>query len=414
MGKVLIIDSSKATALFLKRTLEQADFDCDTAYSLAEATLLISQNKYFVGLCSLIFDGHEPGEGIDLLIDNGIPAIVVTASLDDDQLKDILKKNIIDYVLKRQEHSEYIVRIVRRVYNNKNIKVMVVDDSTTMRRWISAILIRQGITVLQAENGVEACKVFAEHPDIKLILTDYTMPEMDGQELTAKLRLIRHMDELSIIVLSSDDNSRTAPLFLKTGANDFIHKSASVEEILCRVNSNLEIMELLEESRDRANRDFLTGMWNRRYFFEHAFPLFDESEDNGSPLSIALLDIDHFKNVNDNYGHDVGDLVLKAFAIKIIEYFGEKGLCSRFGGEEFTVLLQGVDSAELEGYVDGFREMIEISSLPYRREELKFTISIGVTSNIKLGLDGMINRADELLYEAKTSGRNKVVCDTEP
>jgi len=413
LEKVLIIDSSKATAHFLKRTLEQADFNCDTASSLEDATILISQNKYFVGLCSLIFDGHDVGEGIDLLVENGIPAIVVTASLDDDQLRDILKKNIIDYVLKRQEQSEYIVRIVKRVYNNKNTKVMVVDDSTTMRRWISAILAKQGITVLQAENGVEACKVFAENSDIKLILTDYTMPEMDGQELTAKLRLIRHMDELSIIVLSSDENSRTAPLFLKTGANDFIHKSASVEEILCRVNSNLEIMELLEESRDRANRDFLTGMWNRRYFFEHAFPLFNESEDNCTPLGVALLDIDHFKNVNDNYGHDVGDLVLKDFASKIVEYFGEKGLCSRFGGEEFTVLLQGVEYAELKSYVDGFRKMIEMSSLPYRCEELKFTVSIGVTSNTKLGLDGMINRADELLYKAKTSGRNKVVCDTE-
>ncbi|SMF14309.1 diguanylate cyclase [Desulfovibrio gilichinskyi] len=413
MGKVLIIDSSKATALFLKRTLEQADFVCDTAPSLEQAAILISQNKYFVGLCSLIFDGHEAGEGIDLLVANKIPAIVVTASLDDDQLREILKKNIIDYVLKRKEHSEYIVRIVKRVYNNRNTKVMVVDDSSTMRRWISAILIRQGLTVIQAENGAAACKLFAANSDIKLILTDYTMPEMDGQELTAKLRLLRHMDELSIIVLSSDENSRTAPLFLKTGANDFIHKSASIEEILCRVNSNLEIMELLEESRNRANRDFLTGMWNRRYFFENAFSLFEESEDNGTPLSVALLDIDHFKNVNDNYGHDVGDLVLKDFSSKIVEYFGEKGLCSRFGGEEFTVLIHGVDSTELESYVDGFREIIEISSLPYRREKLKFTVSIGVTSNITLGLDGMINRADVMLYEAKTSGRNKVVFDNE-
>ncbi|MBI9110693.1 diguanylate cyclase [Maridesulfovibrio ferrireducens] len=411
MEKVLIVDASKVTALFIKRTLEHASFECDTAHSLEQAAELISQNEYFVGLSSLIYEGHEAGDGIDLLTANGIPAIVVTASLDDNQLKDILKKNIVDYVLKRPEHSEYIVRIVKRVFNNRKTKVMVVEDSITVRHWISAVLIRQGLTVLEAANGEEACKIFADNPDIKLVLTDYTMPGMDGRELTAKLRLRRHMDELSIIVLSSDENSRTAPLFLKTGANDFIHKSASVEEILCRVNSNLEMLELLEESRDRANKDFLTGMWNRRYFFEHAEPLFVEAEDNDKLLSIVMLDIDHFKNVNDTYGHDVGDLVLKEFSSKIVEYFGSRGLASRFGGEEFAVLLEGVDSAALESYVDGFREMIEAFSMYCRHEKLKFTVSIGVTSNVKLGLDGMINRADILLYEAKTSGRNKVVCD---
>ncbi|OEU69878.1 MAG: diguanylate cyclase response regulator [Desulfovibrio sp. S3730MH75] len=411
MDKVLIIDASRVTAHFIKMTLEYAGFECDIAQSLEYAADMIAQNEYFVGLCSLVYEGHESGDGIDLLVTNGIPAIVVTASLDDNQLKEILKKNIVDYVLKKTEHSEYIVRIVKRVYSNRKIKVMVVDDSVTVRHWIAAVLRRQGLTVLEAGGGEEAYEIFTENQDVKLILTDYSMPGMDGRELTAKLRRCRQMDELSIIVLSSDENSRTAPLFLKTGANDFIHKSASVEEILCRVNSNLEMLELLEESRMRANKDYLTGIWNRRYFFEYAEPLFLDLEESGKKLAIVMLDIDHFKNVNDTYGHDVGDLVLKGFSARLADYFDSVGLSARFGGEEFTVIIEDVDPEELETFVNGFREIIESYSLAHRGDTITYTVSIGVSTDVSLGLDAMINRADALLYEAKTSGRNKVVCE---
>ena len=411
MDKVLIIDASRVTAHFIKMTLEYAGFECDIAQSLEYAADMIAQNEYFVGLCSLVYEGHESGDGIDLLVTNGIPAIVVTASLDDNQLKEILKKNIVDYVLKKTEHSEHIVRIVKRVYSNRKIKVMVVDDSVTVRHWIAAVLRRQGLTVLEAGGGEEAYEIFTENQDVKLILTDYSMPGMDGRELTAKLRRCRQMDELSIIVLSSDENSRTAPLFLKTGANDFIHKSASVEEILCRVNSNLEMLELLEESRMRANKDYLTGIWNRRYFFEYAEPLFLDLEESGKKLAIVMLDIDHFKNVNDTYGHDVGDLVLKGFSARLADYFDSVGLSARFGGEEFTVIIEDVDPEELETFVNGFREIIESYSLAHRGDTITYTVSIGVSTDVSLGLDAMINRADALLYEAKTSGRNKVVCE---
>ena len=411
MDKVLIIDASRVTAHFIKMTLEHAGFECDTASTLEDAAKMIEKNEYFVGLSSLVYEGHESGDGIDLLVNNDVPAIVVTASLDDDQLQAIQSKNIVDYVLKKTEYSEYIVRIVKRVNNNRRLKVMVVDDSTTIRHWIAGILQRQGLTVLDAKDGEDACKVFEQNPDIRLILTDYTMPGMDGRELTAKLRLTHHMDELSIIVLSSDDGSRTASLFLKTGANDFIHKSASVEEILCRVNSNLEMLELLEESRMRANKDYLTGIWNRRYFFEYAEPLFFDSGESGKKLAIVMLDIDHFKNVNDTYGHDVGDLVLKGFSARLAKYFDSVGLSARFGGEEFTVIVEDVASEELETFVNGFREIIERYSLAHKGGAITYTVSIGVCTDVSIGLDAMINKADEFLYEAKTSGRNKVVCE---
>ncbi|WP_320174283.1 diguanylate cyclase [Maridesulfovibrio sp.] len=411
MSRVLVIEPSKATAKFIRATLLKAGFECDLACTYDSAKELIAANEYFVGLSSMLLDDAEYGMGIDLLLDNRIPAIAVTASMDEKALESLAKKSIVDYVLKKSDQAEYISRIVSRVFKNQGIKVLVVDDSSSVRDWISRILMRQGLTVLQAEDGRSATKVFYKNNDIKLVLTDYYMPEMDGLELTAHLRSIRSMDELSIIVLSSDSKSRTAPLFLKQGANDFIQKTASVEEILCRVNSNLEFIELIQASRDRANKDYLTGLWNRRYFFERGTPIYEQAMTLGSDLCVVMLDIDHFKKINDTYGHDAGDEVLKEFSSLLAEYVGDSGLVSRFGGEEFTIILDGIQADELLDFLEDFREQVECFSVDFKGEIITFTVSIGATANMDESLTAMVSRADNRLYEAKKTGRNKVLCD---
>nr|WP_239061011.1 diguanylate cyclase [Desulfovibrio sp. JC022] len=405
------MEPSKATALFIQITLQKAGFDCDHASTYEGAQELIAANDYFVGLSSMVLDGVDYGMGIDLLLEHRIPAIAVTASLDDHVLRALSNKNIVDYVLKKPDQAEYIARIVSRVYKNQGVKVLIVDDSASVRDWVTRILKRQGLTVLQAEDGVDATKVFYTNSDIKLVLTDYNMPEMDGLRLTAHLRSIRSMDELSIIVLSSDTKSRTAPLFLKQGANDFIQKTASIEEILCRVNSNLEFLELIQASRDRANKDFLTGLWNRRYFFEYGEPLYEQLILGGRELCVVILDIDHFKKVNDTYGHDAGDEVLKEFSALLADYVGDAGLVSRFGGEEFTIVLDGVPADELIDFLEEFRVLVEGFSVEFKGQVITITVSIGATANMDESLTAMISRADDKLYEAKGSGRNKVLCD---
>ncbi|MFW5500014.1 MULTISPECIES: GGDEF domain-containing response regulator [unclassified Maridesulfovibrio] len=411
MSRVLVIEPSKATAKFVRTTILKAGFECDLACTYNSAQKLIAENEYFVGLSSMLLDDAEYGMGIELLLANSIPAIAVTASLDEQALDALAKKSIVDYVLKKSDQVEYISRIVSRVYKNQGIKVLVVDDSASVRDWISRILMRQGLTVLQAEDGRAASKVFYTNSDIKLVLTDYYMPEMDGLELTAHLRSIRSMDELSIIVLSSDSKSRTAPLFLKQGANDFIQKTASVEEILCRVNSNLEFIELIQASRDRANKDYLTGLWNRRYFFERGNPTYEQGMTAGNELCVVMLDIDHFKKINDTYGHDAGDEVLKNFSSLLAEYVGDAGLVSRFGGEEFTVLLDGIQADELYDFLEDFREEVGSFSVDFKGQVITLTVSIGATANMDESLTAMVSRADNKLYEAKRTGRDKVLCD---
>ncbi len=411
VSKVIIIEPSKATASFIASTLQRAGFVCDHASTYESAERLIAANDYFAGLSSMVLDEVEYGSGINLLLEHRIPAIAVTASLDEHVLNTLSQKNIVDYVLKKPDQAEYIARIVSRVYKNQGIKVLVVDDSASVRDWISRILKRQGLTVLQADDGHSATKVFYKNSDIKLVLTDYNMPGMDGLRLTAHLRTIRPMDELSIVVLSSDTKSRTAPLFLKQGANDFIQKTASVEEILCRVNSNLEFLELIQASREQANKDFLTGLWNRRYFFEHGTALYEQAIVGGSELCVVMLDIDHFKMVNDTYGHDAGDEVLKEFSALLVDYVGDAGLVFRFGGEEFSILLEEVQADELVEFLEDFRVLAEGFSVEYKGQGIKFTVSIGATANMDESLTAMVSRADGKLYEAKRTGRNKVLCD---
>lgn len=405
------MEPSKATSMFIQKTLQRAGFTCDHADTYPRAQELIAANDYFAGLSSMVLDGVEYGSGIDLLLEHRIPAIAVTASLDEQVLNILSQKNIVDYVLKKSDQADYIARIVSRVYKNQGIKVLVVDDSPSVRDWLSRILKRQGLTVLQAEDGAVATKIFYKNSDIKLVLTDYNMPIMDGLRLTAHLRSIRSMDELSVVVLSSDTKSRTAPLFLKQGANDFIQKSASVEEILCRVNSNLEFLELLQASRDRANKDFLTGLWNRRYFFEYGEPLYMQSITEGQVFCVVMLDIDHFKKINDTYGHDAGDKVLKEFSVLLADYVGDFGLVSRFGGEEFTILLDGIQADKLLDYIEDFRVLVENFTVEFKGQAINLTVSFGATANMDESLTAMISRADDKLYEVKRSGRNKVLCD---
>lgn len=410
MEKVLIADASRVTAHLVRNQLLGEGFVCDIAGSREDVDQLMSSNRYFVALSGLSFEGMEDGEMIDYLLSRKVPTIVVTSTMDERTIRVYQNKGIVDYVLKRSENINYLHRLVRRVQRNRKIKVLVVDDAATVRHMIRTILTNQQLQVHEASNGREALRVIEENPDIKLMMTDYNMPEMDGHQLTLAVRDEHPMDRMGIIVLSSAGDSSAPALFLKSGANDFIHKSASYEEILCRVNGNLDFLELLAESRQRAERDFLTGLRNRRAFFDLAESRISLARGEEHSISLAMLDIDHFKNINDNYGHDVGDVVLKEFAGRLEGYVGDKGIVARFGGEEFCCLLTGPRVNGL-AILDGFRRAIEAQSIKIGATDIRYTVSIGVTTNMDGTLKDAITRADNNLYAAKNGGRNRVVGD---
>ena len=245
-------------------------------------------------------------------------------------------------------------------------------------------------------------------PDITVIITDNEMPNMNGDELCTQIRSLYSNDEKAIIGISGADSSALSSLFLKNGANDYLHKPFNSEEFYCRLSQNVDMLEQIATIKRQANTDYLTNLPNRRYFFEEAEKSLKQIKRTNGDGALAMLDIDHFKSINDTYGHDVGDEVLKGLSICFKKYF-KKHLVARLGGEEFAVYFIDVEKQEALKRLEGFRYFIEANSHEFSSAKIKFTISIGFVSGPVYKIDELLKQADLKLYDAKETGRNKVV-----
>jgi diguanylate cyclase (GGDEF)-like protein len=234
------------------------------------------------------------------------------------------------------------------------------------------------------------------------------MPNMNGMELVLELRKKYDRGEFGIIVLSGSSDHETTSKFLKIGANDFMSKPYFYEEVSIRVNLNLDLLELFAKERENANRDFLTKAYNRRYFFESGTPIISKSKRSQISLAVVMIDIDKFKNINDTYGHQVGDIALKDTIQILNENLRNSDLIARFGGEEFCILLENISIKDLGTLLEKIRLAFEQNELKTLDYTVKFTISIGACYGIEDTLQSMINIADEQLYFCKNNGRNQV------
>ena len=284
-----------------------------------------------------LLDLHLPdaadGRIVDYVIGKGIPSIVFTGDVDCAVRDRIWSKKVVDYVAKDSPDSlDYLCSLVRRVSLNKYIHVLVVDDSSTVRRHLMRLLEAHEFIVHEANDGETALDAIARHPEIKVVIADYFMPGLDGVELTRRIRRLRRKDELAVIGISAYGNTILSARFIKNGANDFLNKPFSSEEFYCRVTQNLEMLEYIQKLRETAIRDPLTGLYNRRHFFEAAKILHADLARGETPMTLAMIDIDFFKKVNDTYGHAAGDEVLKHVA---------QGLSNRFRGHDVAARLGG-------------------------------------------------------------------------
>lgn len=410
---ILVVDDSRLVTSSIKDLLEENSlYNCITAASLKETAeaLLKYKGKFDVAILDLNLPDSLNGDIVDFVSKFNIPVIVLTGS--DITLEELNNTKIVDYVIKDGTYSfQYAVNVALRIINNKNIKVLLVDDSKVYLKTIKDLLVKYNLEVFTALNGQEALDILQVHQDIKVVLTDYEMPIMDGLQLTRKLRKHYSKDEMSIIV-SSSVNDKAASKFLKYGANDFLYKGFSHEEFYARLNSNLEILELFQKVKDKANKDYLTGMFNRRYLFDVGNENFERVKHRkDETLCVAILDIDHFKKINDSWGHDIGDIAIKEVAKILSNHLKSNSLVSRLGGEEFCVLLKGREISEIKKIFENIRSDFEKNIIVTDKCELKYTVSIGVCTKLQESLASMINKADDALYKAKENGRNKVVID---
>lgn len=411
--KILIVEDSRPILQIHTHLVKKAGFEPVTAETLADVQALEDElDQFFCAIIDFSLPDAPNGEAIPYLLAHQVPGIVMTGMIDDHTRNTILKLPVIDYITKESKQAyTYLQHLIEKLTVNKRTKVLVVDDSSNSRNYLKKLLERHNYTVLLATCGANAIDVLDQSPDIKLVITDKEMPNMDGIALCNHIRARYNKDEVSIIGVSGADNPALSAKFIKNGANDFLRKPFCPEEFYCRVLQNIEYLESIETIRRQANTDYLTKLYNRRYFFENAGPKVKKLHQTGHNATLAMLDIDYFKSVNDNYGHDAGDQVLKATAALIQQHFEQDFLPARLGGEEFSIFFADLPLEQAEQKLEQFRKDYEQQQVAVNGQTITCTVSIGVACYQESNIDDLVNKADELLYEAKESGRNKVISE---
>ncbi len=414
MERILVVEDNKALAKMLALKIEaNLPFEVDNAYTMKEAQLFIRKYDYFMALLDINLPDAPNGEVVDAMLAKDINCIVLSGNMDKKFRRAMLKKEIIDYVGKGGvEDVDFVIATMNRLYKNRNHTVMLVDDSMVFRKQMKKMLEHLFFKVIACAHGEEALNLLNERDDIRIIITDYVMPVMDGLELTKEIRKRFKKDQLSILAISGNSDEDISAMFLKKGATDFIKKPFSKEEFSCRVNNTIEALENIDSITNSANRDFLTGLYNRRYFFNAMEPYFRKAQEEDLKFTVAMVDIDHFKKVNDTYGHDVGESAIVHLSEILRSSTSANDLVARFGGEEFCIVLKDVTREQSETILEKIRLRVEESSVSVDSEQtLSFTISIGFTCNLEEGLDEMVNQSDMMLYNAKNEGRNRIIGD---
>lgn len=410
--RILLVEDNKTLAKLISlKVKSELSLEIDLAYSLAEAEVLSAKHKYMLAILDLNLPDAPNGEIVDVILKKKIPSIVLTGSIDKEFRTQILKKDIIDYVHKGGvDDINYIIDTIKRLLKNRLHKVMIVDDSSVFRNQMKRMVENLFFQVFVLAHGQEALEILEQNPDIKMIITDYNMPVMDGLELTKEVRKKYNKNKLAIFVISSSENAEVSAMFLKRGANDFINKPFSKEEFSCRLNNAIEALENIDTITNMVSRDFMTGLYNRRHFFTIMEPYFSQAVASNEEFASAMIDIDHFKNITDTYGHDIGDKAIIHVSEILRSNIQYQDIVARFGGEEFGIVLKDITSDQALDTFERIRHKVSITPLIIDGgKELSITVSIGVALSHENTLTDTLNEADAKLHQAKTTGRNKVV-----
>ncbi|MDX1975644.1 MAG: PleD family two-component system response regulator [Rickettsiales bacterium] len=451
-AQILVVDDVPANIKLLEAKLASEYYDVITAKDGFEAIEKTKENKPDLILLDVMMPGMDGFETCRKLKENvdvsHIPVVMVTAlSEKSDRLKglesgadDFITKPINDTALFARVRS--LVRIktlldelrlrdktslqmgIQTEESNQFISdvagahVILVDDDTVQGKQIVAKLsetykVEWVQDPEQAVNTVLACE------SLDAIMISTLLTDTDGLRLSSQIKSHEEVRNVPLLVFVDEDDQRTMLKALEMGINDYLTVPVDKNEMTARLRTQIRrkryqeaLKSQYQQSISMAVTDGLTGLYNRHYLNTHLENMVKQAVKNGKNLGLMIMDMDHFKSVNDTYGHDVGDQVLKQLAEIIIKMSRSTDLAARFGGEEFVILMPEADPQSALNAANRMREMVEstpfkISSEPH---ELKKTISIGVSNIHSEGdsAEALLKRADEALYSAKKSGRNQV------
>ena len=291
-------------------------------------------------------------------------------------------------------------------------KVLVADDDAINRKVLGELL-KPEYTVIMAKSGAQALEKAARHaPD--LILLDVVMPDMDGYEVLRRLRADAATAHMSVIFISGLDRPEDEANGLNMGASDYIAKPFNPTVVTARVALHLQVVRQRRMLERLANIDGLTELANRRRFDELFGAEWRRARDSARPLSLALLDIDCFKQYNDQYGHPAGDRVLRSVSRTVASFMRRPvDLAARYGGEELVMLMPDTHAQQAQHLVNGMCRAIEQLSIAHSASSVApvLTVSVGgatLQAGSKESAGELLEAVDSLLYRAKHAGRNRV------
>jgi len=296
--------------------------------------------------------------------------------------------------------------------------ILIVDDTETNVD-VLVELLSEKYEIVVSLDGESALEIL-ESQHIDLILLDIMMPKMDGYEVCKRLKKNPKMKDIPVIFITAKTDEDSIEKAYDAGGIDYITKPFKPRELFARIKTQLHLRALIREleiSKEALKRlselDPMTNLCNRRYFTHMSKNVLALAKRDKSDLSIIMLDIDKFKQINDSYGHKVGDEVLIAFADILLQTIRESDYACRFGGEEFVVMLPETPLEGAMEIAEKIRKKVEAFSLyTEMHQKVMITVSLGVTSVDTLQdiyIESAIQRADDALYRAKEGGRNRVV-----
>ena len=307
------------------------------------------------------------------------------------------------------------------------MKILIADDSVVSRHLLEATLRKWGYDVMVACDGAEALELLQREDAPGLIILDWMMPGMTGVEVCRRIRQRDSEPYTYILLLTSKNEKEDLIEGMDAGADDYITKPFDQNELQVRLRAGIRLVDLQsqllkarEDLREQATRDSLTRLWNRSSILGELTRELARSEREARPLGVVIVDLDHFKQVNDTYGHLAGDAVLREAARRMQNGIRQYDSIGRYGGEEFLILFPSCSEEDCVAQADRLRKQLAQTEMSVNDSSLRVTASFGVTVAMPGEMrtqEALIRKADEALYVAKRSGRNRVEvlsCRPEP
>ncbi|MFK0383177.1 PleD family two-component system response regulator [Rhizobium sp. RM] len=450
-ARVLVVDDIPANVKLLQARLLAEYFDVVTAEDGFKALAICDSEQVDIILLDIMMPGMDGFEVCERLKANPntahIPVVMVTAL---DQPSDRvrgLKAGADDFLTKPVNDLQLIAR-VKSLVRLKSVsdelrmraetarqigmedllrgdstmqtpgRVLLVDGRASSQERIIRAL--KPVAEVEVMSDPQAALFTAAENPFELVIVNANFDDYDPLRLCSQLRSLERTRFLPLLLVAEQGADDMVARALDLGVNDYILRPIDPNELVARTLTQIKrkrfndhLRRNLQHTMELAVVDGLTGLNNRRYLDNHLKILFDRAAARGRPISICITDIDRFKTVNDTYGHDVGDEVLREFAARIRSAVRGADLACRYGGEEFVVVMPDTSMEHAVGVAERLREIVEGEPFYVRSidRELRITASLGIATNSPSVVlpDQLLKQADKALYEAKNSGRNRVV-----